>query len=129
MSEQEEKTSKEQTADENYINSVNMAFNMGVATNQQTAKQPVSVVEVAAQMGEQIFQNFAQAYGDQADENQLRANTEYFLQIALLGYIVPNVCAFEPDFKNRIFDLIFKKADEDKKKAAETGGGTSSIIT
>ena len=129
MSDQEEKTSGEQpSADENYVNSVNMAFNMGVATNQQTAKQPLSVVEVAAHMGEQIFQNMSQAYGSDADEDQLRANTEYFLQIALMGYIVPNICAFEPDFKNKLFDLIFKKSQQDQEKRGPAGGG-SSIIT
>ncbi|NIP30780.1 MAG: hypothetical protein GTO02_12840 [Candidatus Dadabacteria bacterium] len=128
MPDKEEKTNNDPSpADDNYVNSINMAFNMGVATNQSTGHTK-SVVDIAAEMGEQIYQNFAKGYGEEVPEDFLRANTEYFLQIALLGYIIPTVCAFEPDFKDRLFDLIFKKAEHDRKKAEQASGG-SRIIT
>lgn len=109
--------------DENFMHSINMAFNMGVSAN-QTYKHTKSVVEVGAEMGEQIYQNLQEAYGD-VDENFLRANTEYFLQIALMGFIVPTICAFEPDFKDKLLNLVFTKTKQDHEKrsaAGESGG-------
>ncbi len=112
--------------DENFMNSINMAFNMGVSAN-QTYKHTKSVVEVGAEMGEQIYQNLTQAYGADVDENFLRANTEYFLQIALMGFVVPTICTFEPDFKDRLLNLIFTKTKQDQEKRAASGdeGGSS----
>ncbi|MGH7886099.1 MAG: hypothetical protein ACRENO_10440, partial [Thermodesulfobacteriota bacterium] len=96
------------------------AFNMGVAANQSTGHTK-SVIEVAAEMGEQIYQNLSQAYGNNVNENFLRANTEFFLQLSLLGFIVPTVCAFEPEFKDRLLNLIFKKTKQDQEKRAASG--------
>lgn len=126
---------QEPSEDENFMHSINMAFNMGVSAN-QTYKHTKSVVEIGAELGEQIYQNMSQAYGANVDENFLRANVEYFLQIALMGYIVPTVCAFEPEFKDRLLNLIFTKTKQDQEKRAARGeqegggsGGGSRIIT
>lgn len=94
---------------ESLMSSVTMAFNMGVAANQSLGKTK-SVAEVAPELGQQIYANLANAYGGQYDEQYLSANTEYFLQIALLGYIIPSVCAFEGGFKDNLFALIEAKA-------------------
>ena len=67
--------------------------------------------------------NLANAYGGQYEEEYLSANTEYFLQIALLGYIIPSVCAFEGGFKDTLFALIEAKANKmnpDKGSQIET---------
>lgn len=129
------------TDDENFMNSINMAFNMGVSAN-QTYKQSKSVVEVSAELGDQIFQNLKQAYGNEVNENFLWANTEYFLQIALMGFMVPTICAYEPEFKDKLLGLVLKKTKQDQEKRASSGsdeggngesggsrGGGSRIIT
>lgn len=112
------------------MTSVTMAFNMGVSANQSAAHLK-SVAEIAPELGHQIFENLKQAYGGQYQEEFLMANTEYFLQIALLGFIVPTVCAFEPDFKDRLFALIEAKAKKDQDQRSskiETPPGGGNII-
>ena len=96
---------------ESLMGSVTMAFNMGVAANQSMGKTK-SVAEIAPELGQQIYSNLANAYGGDFDEQHLSANTEYFLQIALLGYIIPSVCAFEAGFKDTLFALIEAKAEK-----------------
>ena len=132
---EEEKNSNQQdatgqSAEDNFMNSINMAFNLGVSANQATG-QSKSVVEIAEDLGKQIYQNFVQAYGGEINETFLKANTEYFLQISLMGYIIPSVCAFDNDFKERLFELIYRRAKQNQGKAggdAEPAGG-SRIIT
>ncbi len=125
----QEETNSEETVADNFMNSINMAFNLGVAAHQSSG-QSKSVVEIATELGNQIYQNFAQAYGGEINESFLKANTEYFLQIALMGYIIPGVCAFDNDFKQRLFDLVYARARENQQKQAEGGSqGGSRIIT
>ena len=101
------------------MTSVTMAFNLGVAAN-QTAGNTKSVAEIAPELGQQIYTNLANAYSGQYEEEYLAANTEYFLQIALLGYVIPSVCAFEEGFKNKLFTLIEAKAIQNN-----PGGGST----
>ena len=108
----EEKESQQEQApppEADLMTSVTMAFNLGVSAN-QSAGHLKSVAEIAPELGQQIYNNLSQAYGGQYKEEFLMANTEYFLQIALLGFIIPSVCAFEEDFKNRLFALIEARA-------------------
>lgn len=104
-------------------NSILMAFNLGVQFNQQT-QGTKSVTEVVSELGHNIYSNLTQVYGEQMQDDLLRANTEYFLQIAMMGYIVPSVCAFDEEFKNRLLQLIEMRA---KKTEGEQSGGN--IIT
>lgn len=125
----QEGTESEEGVEDNFMNSINMAFNLGVAAHQETG-QSKSVVEIATEMGNQIYQNFAQAYGGEINETFLKANTEYFLQIALMGYIIPGVCAFDNDFKQRLFDLVYARARQNQQRQSEGGSqGGSRIIT
>ncbi len=110
----------EEAAADNFMNSINMAFNLGVSAN-QAAGQTKSVAEIADELGKQIYQNFVQGYGGEVNESFLKANAEYFLQISLMGYIIPSVCAFDNDFKERLFELIYRRAKQNRSKAA--GGG------
>jgi hypothetical protein len=87
--------------------SVSMAFNLGVAFLQQGAGR--SIVDVASELRDIIYNQIKRSYGEQYDEAFIQANTEYFLQIALLGYIIPSVCTYEEDFKTRLFELIERK--------------------
>jgi len=108
------------------MNSVLMAFNLGVSANQQTGGNK-SVAEVANELGETIFSNISQIYGNQFPEEYLRANTEFFLRVALLGYIIPSVCAYDEGLKNRLFALIEAKINQSPQKQDNPQGGT--IIT
>jgi hypothetical protein len=105
------------------MNSVLMAFNMGVAANQQSGGTK-SVVEVVSELGEAIYANISRVYGTQYPDEFIRANVEFFLQIALLGYIIPGVCAYDEELKNRLFALIEAKLSraQQPRPAGQTGG-------
>ncbi len=114
----------------NISNSILMAFNLGVNFNQQV-QGTKSMPEVVGELGNTIFTNLSQAYGTQFQEEFLQANTEYFLQIALLGYIVPGVCAYEEEFKDKLLTLIEVRATQQAEHMKQQGGpeGGSTIIT
>ncbi|QMU55829.1 MAG: hypothetical protein GKS04_01315 [Candidatus Mycalebacterium zealandia] len=82
-------------------------------------------------MGEHIFTSISKAYGDKVDQQQIIANTEYLLQIALLGYIVPSICDYEENFKERLLALIESRAKKQSPENGKGGGGKSGgkIIT
>jgi hypothetical protein len=111
------------------MGSVLMAFNMGVSANQQSGGTK-SVVEVVSELGEAIYANISRVYGTQYPEEFIRANVEFFLQIALLGYIVPSVCAYDEGLKNRLFALIEAKLSRPQARpSGETGTGGGGIVT
>ncbi len=110
----------------NLANSILMAFNLGVQFNQQT-QGTKSVTEVTGELGHTIYTNMTQVYGEQIQEDLLRTNTEYFLQIALMGYIVPSVCAYDEEFKNRLLQLIEMRAQ--KAQDQQPAGGSRIITT
>ena len=112
----------------NIENSILMAFNLGVNFNQQV-QGTKSLPEVVGELGNTIYTNLSQAYGTQFQEEFLQANTEYFLQIAMLGYIVPGVCAYEEEFKDKLLALIGIRATQQAEQTKQGGPGGSSIIT
>lgn len=122
MSEQEQPQGK--AGMDTLANTILMAFNLGVQFNQQT-QGTKSITEVTAELGHTIYSNFKEAYGDQVEDDFLLANTEYLLQIAMMGYIVPSICAYDEEFKNRLLQLIEMRAQ--KTEGQQPGG--SSIIT
>jgi hypothetical protein len=109
MSDQEQPQGQNQPQMDSLSNSILMAFNLGVQFNQQTQGSK-SVTEVTGELGHTIYTNLTQVYGENTQDDLLRTNTEYFLQIALMGYIVPSVCAFDEEFKNRLLQLIEMRA-------------------
>ncbi len=124
MSDQEQPQGQEQGQMGSLSNSILMAFNLGVQFNQQTQGSK-SVTEVTGELGHTIYTNLMQVYGENVQDDLLRTNTEYFLQIAMMGYIVPSICAFDEDFKNRLLQLIEMRAQ--KTEGQQPGG--SRIIT
>ena len=110
----------------NLANSILMAFNLGVQFNQQT-QGTKSITEVTGELGHTIYTNMTQVYGENIQEDLLRTNTEYFLQIALMGYIVPSVCAYDEEFKNRLLQLIEMRAQ--KTQDQQPAGGSRIITT
>ena len=122
MSEQEQ---PQEAGMDTLANSILMAFNMGVQFNQQT-QGTKSVTEVTGELGHSIYSNLSQVYGENMQDDLLRANTEYFLQIAMMGYIVPSICAYDEEFKNRLLQLIEMRA---RKTEGQQPGGSSIITT
>ncbi len=126
MPDQEQPQGQEPGQMGNLANSILMAFNLGVQFNQQT-QGTKSVTEVTGELGHTIYTNMTQVYGEQIQEDLLRTNTEYFLQIALMGYIVPSVCAYDEEFKNRLLQLIEMRAQ--KTQGQQPDGGSRIITT
>ena len=79
---------------EELLANVTAAFNLGVSARQKGGNK--SVGEVVGELGEEF----------------ILANTEYLLQIALLGFIIPSICAYDEEFKNRLFALIMAKLEK-----------------
>jgi len=113
-------------AAEGVMASVTMAFNLGVAAAQHDGTK--SVAEVAKELKDQIYDQLKRAYGDQVQEPFLEANAEYFTQIALLGYIVPNVCAYDEGFKSRLFELIERRLKPQQQQQPPTPPKSDIIV-
>lgn len=108
--------------------SIATAFNLGVSVNQQ-AKGTKSIGQALAEMGEHIFTNLSKTYGGRFRKEYIAANTEYLLQIALLGYIVPSICDYEENFKERLLALIESRARKRAPADGEAGKDGEKIIT
>ena len=94
--------------------SIAMAFNLGVWLKQQKGNE-ASVSEATEEMKSMIYWNLNKQYGEACPPDLINANVEYFLQIALLGFILPEVCLPDEELKGRLLTLIEAKA----------GGGTT----
>ncbi len=88
------------------IESIGMAFNLGVFMRQ---KGEGNIFDICRQLREAILLNIYEAYGGIHPADLLSANVEYFLQIALLGYILPGVCIYDEEIKYKLFTLIKAK--------------------
>jgi len=91
------------------LGTVTSAFNLGVAARHKGGNK--SVGEVVGELGDAIYNNLRRTHGGQFQEEYILANTEYLLQIALLGFIIPSICAYDEEFKNRLFSLIMAKLE------------------
>ncbi len=106
--------------------SITTAFNFGVSANQQ-AKGTKSIAQAMDDMAAHIFSSLSKSYGGKFQQEYITANAEYLLQIALLGYIIPSICDYEENFKERLLSLIESRAK--KQSAGDGKGGGGSIIT
>ncbi len=104
------------------MDSVLMAFNMGVKKMQDEGSIK-STLEAGNDLYQEIYNNLQKAYGTAIDENFLKANAEYFLNVALMGYIFPSICSYDDDFKNRLFGLIEKKLQQSQQPRQAGGQG------
>jgi len=86
--------------------SIGMAFNLGVFMKQQGGG---NIFDIGRELREVILLNIYEAYGGLYPEDLLSANVEYFLQIALLGYILPGVCVYDEELKDKLFTLMKAK--------------------
>lgn len=104
------------------MDSVQMAFNMGVKKMQDEGTIK-NVLEAGDELFAAIYKNIQDAYGTAIDENFLKANAEFFLNVALMGYIFPAICAYDDEFKIKMFDLIEKKLEQSQKNRRAGGQG------
>lgn len=105
------------------MDSVQMAFNMGVKKMQDEGTIK-NVLEAGDELFAEIYKNIQDAYGTAIDESFLKANAEFFLNVALMGYIFPAICAYDDEFKIKMFDLIEKKLEQTQKsRQAKKPGG------
>lgn len=89
--------------------SIAMAFNLGVWMKHQKGNE-VGVSEATEEIKSMIYWNLNKQYGEACPPDLLNANVEYFLQIALLGFILPEVCLPDEELKSRLLNLIEAKA-------------------
>jgi len=101
-----------QTHQEDMLGTVTMAFNLGVAARQHGENR--SVVEVVSELRDTIYTSLSSSHGSRLHEDYINANVEYLLQISLLGFIIPSLCAYDEEFKNRLFTLIMAKLEQVK---------------
>ena len=121
MEEQNQNEGQDQKAP-SMMDSVLMAFNMGVKKMQDEGSIK-STLEAGNDLYQEIYNNLQKAYGTAIDENFLKANAEYFLNVALMGYIFPSICSYDDDFKNRLFGLIEKKLQQSQQRRQAGGQG------
>ena len=121
---EEQESNSEQQKAPNMMDSVLMAFNMGVKKMQEEGAIK-NALDAGSDLYEEIYDNLQKAYGTAIDENFLKANADYFLSVALMGYIFPSICAYDDDFKNRLFGLIELKLQQSQKRRQQGGQGGS----
>ena len=131
----EDKTNKEEKSEPKQPNpedamkaiqsSIANAFNLGLQT--QPKEKTDSIADIVKVIQDTIYGQLKQAYGD-VPEDFIRANAEFFVQVATMGYIVPRVCAFDQDFQTRLFNLREERVLETQKAAQEQAGASESKI-
>ena len=96
--------------------SIANAFNLGLQTQ---PKQPTdTIVEVIKEIQEVIYGQLKQAYGDEVPEEFIKANAEFFIQVAAAGFIIPRICSPDKDFQAKLFQLVEDRVLETQRKAA-----------
>ncbi|GEM_PF-2096171 len=88
-------------------NSIKAAFNLGVWMRQNDPGK--DVFEAGRSLRETIYLNLRQPEEGQHPGDVVEANVRYLTDIALLAFIMSGICAYDPDIKDRIPQLIEKK--------------------
>ncbi len=88
-------------------NSIKAAFNLGVLMRQNDPGK--DVFDAGRSLKETIYLNLRQPEEGQHPKDVVDANVSYLTDIALLGFLMSGVCAYDPDIKDKIPYLIEKK--------------------
>jgi hypothetical protein len=83
------------------------AFNLGVIARQE--KQFATVKAASNYFYDVIYTDLSRQYKGFIDEGLILSYADYLTSIALLGYILPHICAYDEGFKNKLMDLILTK--------------------
>lgn len=98
--------------------SIIKAFNLGVWMRGQKG-YGFSVLEAGKEIKDMIYWNMSQQYGKGYPDELIDANIEYFLQIAILGYILPDVSLPDQELKERLLALIEARAKRESPQSGE----------
>jgi len=90
--------------EQDVMESIKMAFNLGVWMKH--TQEAGSIQIISKKLEEIIYWKMFEAYGDKCPQELIRDNVEYFVQIALLGYILPGVAIPDELIKGRLISLI-----------------------
>ncbi len=71
-----------------------------------------SIQVISKKLEEIIYWKMFEVYGDECPQELIRENVEYFVQIALLGYILPGVAIPDELVKNRLILLIHARVSK-----------------
>jgi len=83
------------------------AFNLGVTARQE--RQFATVSAASNYFYDFIYNNLVQQNRGTIDDVLILSYADYLTSIALLGYILPYVCAYDEDFKDKLMNLILVK--------------------
>jgi|TARA_B110000263_G_scaffold66810_1_gene57756 hypothetical protein len=99
--------------------SIANAFNLGLQSKPKEGAD--TIADVVKEIQNTIYGQLKESYGD-VPEDFIKANAEFFVQVAAMGYIIPRVCAFDQDFQVKLFKLIETRVLETQKAAQEQAG-------
>lgn len=83
---------------------IHTVFNLGVIARGE--RQFVTVQAASDYFYDVIYNDLFRQYKGFMDDVLILSYTDYLTSIALLGYILPYVCAYDEDFKNKLMNLI-----------------------
>ena len=83
------------------------AFNLGVIARQE--KQFATVKAASNYFYDVIDTDLSRQYKGEIDDVLILSYADYLTSMALLGYILPHICAYDEDFKDKLLDLILIK--------------------
>lgn len=87
--------------------SIKTAFNLGVWMRKNQGDK--DIFSAGRCLREIIFFNIDQPEEGQHLVEVVNANVDYLLEVALLGYVMSGVCAYDEEIKERIPKLIEKR--------------------
>jgi hypothetical protein len=85
-------------------NSIKTAFNLGVLLRRNEPGK--DVFEAGRSLKEIIYLNLRRPDEGALPQKVIDANVNYLTNIALLGFLMSGVCAYDPDIKEKIPQLI-----------------------
>jgi len=117
----ESKDNNEESSPRDAINaiqtSVANAFNLGLQSQPKQKNNTTS--DIVNGIQEVIYGQLRQTHGEKVPEDFIKANAEFFVQVATMGYIIPRICAFDKEFQARLFKLIEIRVLETQRLAKE----------
>jgi hypothetical protein len=82
-------------------------FNLGVIARRE--RQFATIQAASNYFYDVIYNDLSRQYKGFMDDVLILSYADYLTSIALLGYILPYVCAYDEDFKNKLMNLILTK--------------------
>lgn len=84
--------------------SIKAAFNLGVWIRKNAPAD--NIFEAGMCLRETIFYNIDKPESGEQAKEVVNANVDYLLEVALLGYVMSGICAYDETVKDKIPELI-----------------------